>query len=131
MKKILRQNPYLYFVQYKRIIKIVDFIKYIETYSNTGMDGIESMLFGTGTQPTLPVPTKLFPGTYKKASISKINLKKNPIKIYLSNGETWKLTKKQYDYVNSLGDKIEVGNFVDYEVFSDGKIGGIRIRRRK
>jgi hypothetical protein len=69
--------------------------------------------------PTLDLPTKRI-----ESRVRAIHYTQNPITIVLDNSN-WKVTKQQWDYLNSIGQKPEIGKLAQIETFLDGTIRSV------
>lgn len=106
----------------------MNFLEYIEAYSNTGWDDIEAMTMGQGHSMNLPVPTFRLPTKQFTATVRRIKYNQNPIQIEFDNGVDWRVSKKQWDYLKSIGREPKENAVADVSMLSNGMITGFSPR---
>ena len=94
-------------------------------FGNTATSGYDPQTFGIGRSLNLPVPTLEIPAKHIEGRIRSIFYTQNPITIALDDGTTWKLTKSQWDYIQSQGKEIREGKRVQIEMNLDGTIKNV------
>ncbi len=98
---------------------------------NTGVAGIDNQFFGLGRSLELPTPTLDLPTRAIEGVVTRINYTENPISVNLSDGTTWNLTKKQWDYLYSTNKLPRVNSKVQIEMFLDGTIKSVNVYEGK
>lgn len=103
---------------------MMSFFEFVNSgvFNNTAMDGIDNQFFGLGRSPVLPTPTLDLPTKSIEGIVKQIRYTENPISINLTNGTTWKLTKKQWDYLAAVNKLPRINSRVQIETFIDGTI---------
>lgn len=92
-------------------------------YLNTAVAGMAGQEFGKSL--SLPVPTLDIPTRIIETRVRSITYTTNPICICLENGGTWRATKKQWEYLKSIGREPKENSRVQVELFLDGTIKSV------
>jgi hypothetical protein len=86
---------------------------------------MDTQHFGIGNSPVLPTTLLEPPTRTIEGKIKDIRYTENPITIMLDNSTSWKVDKKQWDYLVSVGKEPKIGKRVQLEMFLDGTIKSI------
>jgi hypothetical protein len=105
-----------------------DFYKFLETYSNSQWDGIESPTFGQGHSMNMPDPTYNFPTENFTSKIRRVVYNQKPIVVEFENGRVWRIKEKQWNYLKSIGRKPKQGATADVAMTPDGVVQGFSQR---
>jgi hypothetical protein len=95
---------------------------FFEYYSNTGWDDLHSQVFGTGHSLMLPVPTLHIPLNRVSTKVSGIIFNHTPIIVNFDNGQQWKLTKKQWDFMKSQGKEPKINQRLEVATDLNGRV---------
>ena len=87
--------------------------------------GFDPQTFGMGRSLNMPSPTLDIPTKTINSKVSKIFYTQNPICICLEDGTEWKITFKQWRYLESIGRKPKEGSRIQLELYIDGTIKAI------
>ena len=89
--------------------KLITFNEYVQTYSGKERYIVE-------------IPTKQISG-----KINKIHYTHNPILVIISDGTTWKLDKKSWDFLKNQGKELKEGKTIQMELYLDGTVKNINL----
>lgn len=97
------------------------------SFQDTGKTGLDNNFFGVGHALNMPMPTLDMPTKIIEGRIKKILYTQNPISVCLEDGTVWKATKKQWDYLRSIGREPKENLRMQLEIHLDGTIKAVNI----
>lgn len=100
------------------------------SFSNTSVDGY------TNTQPAsdtshavynYPDITLTMPMQTLEGRIMRIIYNRDPIRVHLSDGSTWQMSKGQFDFLRKSGKEPVIGKVMSISIFKDGTVNSISV----
>jgi hypothetical protein len=107
---------------------VKEFISFREYYSNTNSDDISNIKPGM-MDGVYDIPAITFNVQNKNVSgrVVSISFNTNPIKLVLSDGTVWKLSKAQWDYLVKIGKEPKKGKLMSMEITPDATVKNVEI----
>ena len=100
----------------------MSFKEWVAHQSNSGWDDLyKPKSVGSGVYNDLLQTVHIQPKLVSGRIVS-ISYNSNPIKIALTDGTTWVLSKGQFDHLTRLGKKPEKGKVISLQILPDGTV---------